>query len=161
MALFTAPAGSVNGASNVRNALAAHPKARLVATPHLMLELEQRGRTELEEHSGPLAYPALRAVDAEAKLAGEGRFSLDLDLDLQLSTATNPPSASVPLTRVHFAIGASMQAPLTATAPVPGRTGEVAVLLLSAYLVREEADLRTLFECKMRERQRWLESNPR
>jgi len=153
-ALFTAPASSVGGSPDVRRALAGEPRARLIAGPHVALEFEQRSRVAFEDHTGPLAYTAFRALEATAKLAGEGRVALELDVDLQLPTATNAPSTPVPTTRVRFALGVPLQTPVTATAPVPGRTDEVAVLVFSAYLIREEGDLRTLFECKMRERQR-------
>jgi hypothetical protein len=156
-ALFVAPARMGSASRDLRLALANEPMARLVASPHQLLDFGQRGRVSFEEHSGPLLNTALLAMDSTATPAGEGRLALDLDVHLLLPTATNPPSVAVPATRVHFALAAPVQAPIVATAAVPGRADEMAVLLLSAYVLRTETDLRTLFECKMRNRQRWLE----
>jgi hypothetical protein len=157
MALFVAPASMGSGSRDLWRAVANEPRARLVASPHQMLDLGQRARVSFEEHSGPLLNTALLALDSTATPASEGHLALDLDLHLLLPTATNPPSVAVPATRVHFALAAPEQAPIVATAAVPGRADEMAVLLLSAYVIRTETDLRTLFECKMRKRQRWVE----
>jgi hypothetical protein len=157
MALFVAPAGMGSGSRDLRPALANEPKARLVATPHQLLDFGQPARMSFEQHSGPLLNTALQSLDSTATPASEGQLALALDVHLLLPTATNPASVAVPATRVRFAVAAPVQTPIVATAAVPGRADEMAVLLLSAYVLRTESDLRTLFECKMRNRQRWVE----
>jgi hypothetical protein len=154
MALFTAPTG-VAQAKDVRSALAAAPTARLVAAPHVSLDFDRTVLASFEEHTGPLAHTALRAIGGTAHLASDGQIALELDMHLQLPTGPNaPPTVDPPETRVRFVLGPSERKPIAATAAVPTRAGESAVVLLVAYVIRDQADLRAIFECKMRERER-------
>lgn len=157
MALFTAPT-SVANAKDVRSALAAAPVAQLVAAPHAWLEFDRTAILPFDEHTGPLAHTTLRAIVGTAKLVSDGRLALELDVDLQLPTAPNAqPSVNPAVTRVRFTLGMPARRVVVATAAVPGRTHESAVLFLVAYVIRESSDLRALFECKMREHQRNLQ----
>lgn len=154
LALFTTPR-SVANAKDLRSALAKTPTARFIAAPHVLLEFGRTVILPFDEHTGPLTHTTLRAIEGTATVASDRRLALELSMILQLPT---PPDAQPPVnptaTRVRFVLGLPARQVVAATAAIPGWPDESAVVLLVAHVIREDSDLRALFECRMRERQR-------
>jgi hypothetical protein len=86
---------------------------------------------------------------------GSGSLRLELDLAPAPPLGTPPEAWSIPEhRRVHTAVVIGEQQPVVLALPRGAGARGPSWMVVTPYLIREEADLRRLFQCKMRERQR-------
>lgn len=155
LATFTLPSKTVAEQRGKQAALIENPEVRLIGVPHVLIKPGQQTRVALDDHSGPLARPSLHELVVRAIPADGGRVSLELDVALQVPA--NPAPVVPPERRVRFVSAPSERVPILLDAPIPEWPGQSLLVLLTLYPMREEADLRALFSCKLERRRQAVE----
>lgn len=133
-------------------ALAADPSVELLAAPHVMAHLGQRAELTLVDRIGATREASLHKLSSLPRETSDGAVVLEVQVTFQLpnpSGGVPAPTATVTLTTT----GAEQQLLLTTTA-LPHARGRALLALLKYWRVREPQDLRAIFECKMRARQK-------
>lgn len=133
-------------------ALAVDPSLELLAAPHVMAHLGQRAELTLVDRIGATREASLHRLSTLPRETSEGAMVLELQATFQLpnpSGSVPAPTATVTLTTT----GAEQQLLLTTTA-LPHAQGRALLALLKYWRIRDPQDLRAIFECKMRERQK-------
>lgn len=138
-----------------RESLTRDATVRLLGSPHLSASFDATSRAVLEDHTGPLAQATLHEIALTPRRTAGAELLIELETTLLLptpqTTSGRPPEARLQLlTAPHFG-----QA-VTLTAQIPEQPGYSLLLLLRAYEIRKEADLRAIFLCKMAQRKRML-----
>lgn len=133
-------------------ALALDPAVRLLGAPQIFVTEARPTTLVVEEHIGPLATLALRDVTARLALAGSTAFPFDLRVGLDLPTPPDAPRASPKRTEVGATFAPADRQLLAFVKPLPTASGRALEVLLTPYVVRDEADLRVIFACKMARR---------
>ena len=84
-----------------------------------------------------------------------GALRLEVDLAPAPPLGTPPEAWSIPEhRRVHTTVVVGEQQPVVLGLPPGAGAAGPSLMVVTPYFIREEADLRRLFQCKMRERQR-------
>jgi hypothetical protein len=84
-----------------------------------------------------------------------GALRLEVDLAPAPPLGTPPEAWSIPEhRRVHTTVVVAEQQPVVLGLPPGAGAAGPSLMVVTPYFIREEADLRRLFQCKMRERQR-------
>jgi hypothetical protein len=151
--LLEGPSATLN-AARVADlaALAVDPSLELLAAPHVMAHLGQRVELTLVDRIGAAREASLHQLRVLPRETSDGAVVLELQVTFQLpnpSGGVPAPTATVTLTTT----GAEQQLLLTTTA-LPHARGRGLLALLKYWRVRDPLDLRAIFECKMRERQK-------
>jgi hypothetical protein len=134
--------------------LAADPSLEVLAAPHVMAHLGQRAELTLVDRIGATREASLHQLRVLPREASDGAVVLELQATFQLPN----PSGAVPAATATVTLtttGAEQQLLLTTTA-LPHAQGRTLLALLKYWRIHAEQDLRAIFECKMRERQKAL-----
>jgi hypothetical protein len=160
VAVFTAPhATRFDALAGWSQSLVEDPEVELITTTQFSVELGRPSRWVVEERSGPLTRPVVHALSALPTLADGDYVALDLEVVLQLPGAPLSQDAFVTRTRrLSFATAPRLRRPVAMFGPIPELPGRSLLLLLTAYLVRDDRDLRSIFLCKLWHRQRATEN---
>lgn len=138
--------------------LAHDPSLRMLAAPHYVGDLEQRGEHTLVEHIGVSREASLYRLSVLPRETSEGALVLELGITLQLpnpSGAAPAPTGSTTLTMTG-----NEQQLLLGSAPLPHRQDRALLALVKYWRIDDTQDLRSIFECKMRQRQHALSQKP-
>jgi hypothetical protein len=94
-------------------------------------------------------------VTPHLETAGSGPLRLELDLAPAPPLGTPPEAWSIPEhRRVHTTVVIGEQQPVVLALPRGAGAPGPSLMVVTPYFIRDEADLRRLFQCKMRERDR-------
>jgi hypothetical protein len=132
-------------------ALAADPHLRLLAAPHLVAKLGTRADVTLVDRIGATQEASLYRLDIAPRETSEGGVVLELDVTLQLPN----PNGTIPAptaTTTMTTTGHEQQLMLL-SAPLPHTKARSLLALVKYWRIRDQQDMRAIFECKMRERQ--------
>jgi hypothetical protein len=153
------PSATVKAArSNDLSQLAHDPSLRLLATPHYVGELDQRAEQTLVEHIGVSDEASLYRLSVLPRETSEGALVLELGVTLQLP---NPSGAApVPTGSATLTMTGPKRQLLLGSAPLPHRQDRALLALAKSWRIDDTQDLRSLFECKMRQRQHALSHEP-
>jgi hypothetical protein len=152
LAVFVVPSAKLAGVRGRYDEMARDPEVLLLGTPHIAAKPAQAARMSLSEHTGPLASPSLREVVATIAPGEGGKHLVELEITLQLPT---PPDSMVvfpPERQVRIVTGPPARAPVFVDGPIPNWPGVSLITVFMLTPVREEADLRALFVCKLERR---------
>lgn len=126
---------------------------KFFASPHLIATLDTKATSQFER----VYYPPGATPEPGLEFAGmtllpkAGNLELlVLELDVELRVATQTASAS-PVSSVHLrnTFAAKDRQTVSMVAAVPGAPKTSVAIIVVPHLIRSEADLRDLFECKM------------
>lgn len=134
--------------------LAGDSSLRLLAAPHLVSDLDQRTEQTLVEHIGVSQEASLYRLALVPRESSDGSVVIELGVTLQLPNATGVVPAPTATTTMTVA-GAEQQLMLGSSA-LPHRKDRSLLALVKYWRIRDSQDLRRIFECKMRQRQRAL-----
>lgn len=94
-------------------------------------------------------------LTAHVESSGAGSLRLELDLAPAPPLGTPPEAWSIPEhRRVHTTVVIGEQQPVVLALPHGAGARGPSLMVVTPYFIREDADLRRLFQCKMRERHR-------
>jgi hypothetical protein len=153
LAVFVLPTATLAEKRFQPGALAQDPAVALIGVPHLLAKPAEPTRVALSQHIGPLARPSLRELVATIVPANDGKHSVELEITLQLPTGSNAGAVVPPERQVRFVLAPPERSVIQVDAPVPNWPDHSLLALFELHSVREQADLRALFVCKL-ERQR-------
>ncbi len=135
--------------------LIADPAVRLLGTPHIVAEAK-RSTIMLEERTGLLTTPTLNELSVTATFTEDQRTVLDVEIVLQVPPERSSSSGALRAQkrRIRLLMAPRDRQHVRASAPIPDQPGRSLLVLLTPYLLRDDSDLRAVFECKMWQRQR-------
>lgn len=155
MAILEVPArAGAEVLSRNLQALALDPAVRLLGAPQLFVQRSRPTTGVFEEHFGPLSALALRDVAVAIRDTDGTALVVDFTLGLDLPT-TRAVASAVPERLEVRVTTAPHAATLSAFAkPLPGDPRRMLEVVFTPYVMREEAEMRALFSCKMARRKR-------
>jgi hypothetical protein len=124
---------------------------RLLAAPHVMADLEHPVELTLVDRIGASQEASLYRLALLPRETSDASVVLELSVTLQLPN----PAGAVPAptgTSTLTVTGADQQL-LLGTAPLPHRQDRALLALVKYWRVHHDQDLRSIFECKMQQRQ--------
>lgn len=150
--LLEGPSATVAAAklSNLAE-LARDPNVQVLAAPHVMGELEQRAELTLIDRIGVSKEATLHRLNVVPREASDGTVVLELGVVLQLPNSNG--AAPAPTADTSLTMSGAEQRLLLGSAPLPHRRDRALLALVKYWRVTETQDLRSIFECKMRQRQ--------
>ncbi len=126
---------------------------KFFATPHLIATLDTKATSQFER----VYYPPGATPEPGLEFAGMTLLptlgnpdALLLELDFELRAAT-PDSFASPMRSVHLrnTFASKDHQAVSMIAAIPGAPKTSVAIIVVPHLIRSEADLRDLFECKM------------
>jgi hypothetical protein len=134
--------------------LARDPAVQVLAAPHVVGDLDQRVELTLVERIGISIEASLHRVNVTPREASDGTLVLELGVVLQLP---NPNGAApAPTASTSLMMSGAEQRLLLGSAPLPHRRDRALLAIVKYWRISETHDLRSIFECKMRQRQQAL-----
>jgi hypothetical protein len=163
--LFEVPEGAHLDKQTHHLKFAAHKSdVNFFASPHMIATLNTKANVQLARvyyPPGATPDPGLHFVGMTLLPTLGSSDALILDLDVELQTASQAAPQS-PMRSVHlrntFATKERQAASMVAA--VPGVPKTSVAIVIVPYLLRSEADLRDLFECKMQHAEQHRDAAP-
>lgn len=127
--------------------LARAPGVRLLGTPRVTTDLGSSATQTIEERSGLVSRPALHRISVAARRAEPDVSVLDLTLELQLPN--RDPARTPPTAQVTTTLAPRDRHAVVRVLPLPDDRSRSLVAVVVPRPIREERDLRAIFECKL------------
>jgi hypothetical protein len=149
--LFEGPSATVKAQRlSDLSALATDPTLQLLGAPHLVAQLEQQAESTFVEHIGASQQASLYRLALLPRESSDGSVVLELGVTLQLPNPTGVVPA--PTGKTTFTMAGADQQLLLGSSALPHRQDRALLALVKYWRLRDEQDLRTVFECKMQQR---------
>jgi hypothetical protein len=130
--------------------LARDPSLQLLAAPHFVGDLERRAEQTLVERIGVSNEASLYRLSLLPRETSDGVLVLELGVTLQLPNANS--AAPAPTAMTTLTMTGAAERLLLASAPLPHRQDRALLALVKYWRIDGSQDLRSIFECKMRQR---------
>jgi hypothetical protein len=134
--------------------LARDPSLQVLAAPHIVGELEHGTELTLVERIGVSNEATLHRLKVIPREATDGTLVLELGVVLQLPNSN--PAAPAATANTSLTMSGAEQRLLLGSAPLPHRSDRALLAVVKYWRITESADLRHIFQCKMRQRQHAL-----
>jgi hypothetical protein len=155
--LFEGPSATVRAASlSGLSQLETDSSLRLLGAPHITAGLDSRTEITIAEQIGVSQEASLYRLAVLPRESSNGSVVLELGVTLQLPNPSGADPAPTWTTTLTMT-GADQQL-LLGTAALPDRRDLALLLLVKNWRLRDSQDLRSIFECKMRQREAELRS---